>query len=140
MNPLKKEQKENIIERINFIEIELKDLDAKYKNVDWPTFSKDRDIRRNVERIAENVANACIDISKILLAGESTEMPGTYQEIVLKLGDINIVNEENAKKLAKLVRIRNILAHQYLDLEWEIIKDFIQEGPQVVKNFIESLK
>ena len=140
MNPLNKDQKQGIIERINFMKVELADLVEKYQSVDWQIYSEDREKRRNIERIIENLANASIDISKILLAGETVEIPGTYQEIILKLGELSIINKELASKIATLAKARNVLAHQYLDFKWNLLKSLIKESPAFLNEFINSLK
>lgn len=140
MNPLNKDQKQGIIERINFIKVELADLTEKYQSMDWQVYSQDRDKRRNVERIIENLANASIDISKLLLAGETVEIPGTYQEIILKLGELSIISKELASKIVLLAKTRNVLAHQYLDYKWDLIKPLIKESPIFLNEFIDALK
>ncbi len=64
MAPLNTIQKTSIIKRIDFIEIELKDL-AEYKTLDFNTYARDRKVRRDVERMIENIVNATIDIGKL---------------------------------------------------------------------------
>ncbi len=136
MTPLNKEQKQNIIERINFMQVELKDLEDKYLNITWEEYSTNREKRRNVERIIENLANAIIDVCKIYLAGETIEVPATYQDVIFKMGELNIVSSELSQKLAQLAKARNVLAHQYLDLKWDMIKNILQFAPLTIKNFI----
>ena len=45
MAPLNTIQKTSIIKRIDFIEIELKDLDE-YANLDFKTYARDRKVRK----------------------------------------------------------------------------------------------
>jgi uncharacterized protein YutE (UPF0331/DUF86 family) len=139
MTPLSKEQKDSILERITFIQVELKDFEELAVNINWPVYQDDRHKRREIERLTENLANAVIDISKIVLAGETVEIPGTYQDIILKLGEMGIVNKELAAKLANLAKARNILAHQYLDLKWDLIKPLLENAPTFLKQFITLL-
>ncbi|MBI5399866.1 DUF86 domain-containing protein [Candidatus Saganbacteria bacterium] len=134
MTPLVSEQKESITTRLAFIETELSDL-TKFKDTTWNTYQNSRDIRRNIERIAENLVNACIDIGKIILAGETDEIPGTYKEVMLKLGLKNLIPQNLAEELANLVTIRNALAHQYLDLKWDKIKGFLATGAETITQF-----
>jgi uncharacterized protein YutE (UPF0331/DUF86 family) len=136
MAPLNTIQKTSIIKRVDFIEIELKDLDE-YKNLDFSTYARDRKARRDVERITENIVNAVIDIGKIILAGEEIALPDTYREIFIKLGDSGLIDTRLAACLSDLARLRNILAHQYLDIKWEMIKDFIAQGGKEVKLFLD---
>ena len=135
MVPLNTIQKTSIIKRIDFIETELKDLNE-YKTLDFNTYARERKIRRDVERIIENIVNGIIDIGKIILAGEDVVLPDTYREIFIKLGDSGIIDTRLAGCLSDLARLRNILAHQYLDIKWEMIKDFINQGSEEVTTFL----
>ncbi|MGQ9628838.1 MAG: type VII toxin-antitoxin system HepT family RNase toxin [bacterium] len=139
MAPISRDRAESIIRRIAFIEVELGDLE-KYKDLDFETYSADRKTRRDVERIEENVVNAAIDIAKILLAGERVEMPDTYRGVMNKLGEAGIVEGELAERISDLTRIRNILAHQYLDLKWDLVENFIAEGTDVFRDFLRIVK
>jgi uncharacterized protein YutE (UPF0331/DUF86 family) len=136
---LKKDQKSDIVRRIDFIQIQLSDL-KKFTKLDWTTYQKDRDTQRNVERLAENIANATIDVCKIIIVGEDVEIPNSYREVVQKLGEVGVLEEGLALDVADYVVLRNVLAHQYLDIKWSKIKDFIVRAPQVVPKFIESIK
>ncbi|MFH1380114.1 MAG: HepT-like ribonuclease domain-containing protein [bacterium] len=139
MVPLKDNQKENIIKRLSFIDIEINDL-QKFKNLSYNEYKLKRDKRRNVERIEENILNAIIDIGKVLLLGENIEIPTTYREIFTQLGQHNVIPEKLGEELSKLVRLRNILSHQYLDLSWDYIKNFMVKGQINVKQFIKIVE
>ena len=135
MTPLNEIQKMSIAKRIDFIELELKDLEE-YGGLDFDTYSQNRKTRRDVERISENIANASIDIGKVVLAGEDIELPETYKDIFKKLVQIKIVSEDLGESLSNLARLRNILAHQYLDIKWAMIRDFIIRGKNDVQVFL----
>lgn len=72
----------------------------------WDDYLRDRDHRRNIERLAENVANASVDIAKIVLVGEDYEIPDTHRETVLQLGTVGVVDQTLA------TRLRNIPVHR----------------------------
>ena len=139
MNPANDIQRTSIVKRIDFIETELNDLDE-YKELDFETYSQNRKTRRNVERLVENIANASIDIGKIILAGEDVELPETYKDIFMKLAESTIIDNKLSEDLSDLVRLRNILAHQYLDIKWEMIKNFRDRGMDGVKIYLGIVK
>lgn len=139
MTPLNEIQKISIVKRIDFIELELKDLEE-YEGLDFDAYSQNRKVRRDVERICEDIANGVIDIGKVILAGEDIELPETYKDIFKKLVQIKMVNEELGENLSNLVRMRNILAHQYLDTKWDMIEDFIIRGKNDVKIFLTIIR
>lgn len=139
MNPVNDIQQTSIVKRIDFIETELNDMDE-YKELDFETYSQNRKTRRDIERLAENIANASIDIGKIILAGEDVTLPETYKDIFIKLAEISVIDRKLSEDLSDLVRLRNILAHQYLDIKWEMIKNFRDRGMEGVKTYLMILK
>jgi uncharacterized protein YutE (UPF0331/DUF86 family) len=108
----------------------------KFKNLTFEKYLKERDRRRNVERWVENIINALIDIGKIILASEKMKIPKTYAEVLYYLGKFAKLKENEAIKLAEFARLRNILAHEYLEVLYDKIKHFIREFPKSVQKFI----
>ncbi|MBI5701306.1 DUF86 domain-containing protein [Candidatus Saganbacteria bacterium] len=77
-----------------------------------------------------------IDICKILLAGEDIEMPNSYREVILKLAEMKILTLGKVEKIADYANLRNILAHQYLDIKWDKIRSFIANALDDYNEFI----
>ena len=103
----------------------MKELEG-FKNLEWKNYLENKPLRRNVERMIENIVNALVDISKIVLSDKTAgEIPATYGEVVLKLSELKFVEFELAEQLAESVKLRNYLAHQYLDLRWDKVKNFL---------------
>jgi uncharacterized protein YutE (UPF0331/DUF86 family) len=136
---LKDSDKINVIKRIEFIQIELEDL-KEHKELSFQEYNANRIVRRNVERMIENIANALIDISKILIANENVEIPDSYREIILKLGEIKVIDIELAKSIVEIARLRNVLAHQYLDIKWNYIRNFLTKKIDDVYEFLRTIE
>jgi uncharacterized protein YutE (UPF0331/DUF86 family) len=128
-----------IIKRIDFIQTEIRDL-SEFDKINFNQYSMDRKVQRNIERIAENVANAIIDISKILLSSKNVVIPDSYRESVLKLGELNIVELKIVENMAEIARLRNVLAHYYLDIKWEYLHKFLTKDVLFINEFLESIK
>ncbi|KYH32739.1 type VII toxin-antitoxin system HepT family RNase toxin [Neomoorella mulderi] len=139
MAPITDEQVISIIRRLRFLATELEDLKA-YGEMDYFQYQSDRKSRRDVERIIENLINAALDIAKILIAGEDLEVPETYRQAFIQLGEAGIIDKELALALAEKARTRNILAHQYLDIKWELIKDFLATGIANMEQFKQQVE
>jgi uncharacterized protein YutE (UPF0331/DUF86 family) len=138
MNPLTRNQRESIEKRIVFIESELKDLE-KYKGIDFYIYKEDRRLQRDIERMLENIANASINICKILLVGEDVTIPETYREAFLQLGRVSPINSGIIEKMAEIAKLRNILAHEYLDIRWSIVKKGLSEIG-TIKEFLREVR
>lgn len=137
MAPLDKFQKEAIIKRVVFAEKEIKDT-YKFINFNYDEFEKNIEKRKILERTIENIVNCIIDISKILLAGEKIEIPKTYAEIIKKLSDLKFISKKEAEILSNFVKLRNLLAHEYLDILWKEVKNFI-DNISIVDKFIKKV-
>jgi len=131
--------KERLIKHIRFLEEELRDYDV-FKNLSWEQYNSDRNIRRNVERWIENIVNSSIDISKLILTLEGKRLGETYREMVSLLSLVEGFDKAYIEKLAGWVALRNIIAHEYLDLRWNSIKRFIDESEPIYRRFLEQAK
>ncbi|MDI6751725.1 MAG: DUF86 domain-containing protein [bacterium] len=125
---LEREDRERVLRILDFISTEIEDFEAKFTKVDFAVYSKDRDCRRNLERCIENIVNSSLDLAKIILITEDLLIPDTYAKYFLSLHTAGLINEEDALSLGQTVRLRNILAHEYLDIRWSSIKGFLHEG------------
>jgi uncharacterized protein YutE (UPF0331/DUF86 family) len=132
-----KSSRERLIEITDFALNELRDLQT-YYNLDYNKYEKDKDTRRLVERIIENITNAVIDILKISISEKKLEMPDSYADIMEKGGSLFKLNENQLKHLIQIAKLRNILAHEYLDLKWDRIKNFLSEYQITVKTVLEQ--
>lgn len=72
-----------------------------------------------IERNFQVLAQAVIDIANRIISLENLEKPRDYHEAILRLGQGGIVPVDFARKLAPLAGFRNILVHDYLDLNWD---------------------
>jgi uncharacterized protein YutE (UPF0331/DUF86 family) len=139
MSPLSNNQLETIIKRLSFARIELSDL-FEYQNISFETYQENRSKRRNLERIIENLFNSASDIAKVIIAGENTEIPETYREAFLTLGRLSLISANNAAQMAEFSRLRNVLAHQYLDIRWEVISEFLKTGIPAINSYLDSIE
>lgn len=135
---LSQEDKANLIEHLVFLENELKDIET-FQSLTWKEYFEDRGMRRNAERWIENLVMTSLDIAKIILASEKKELPQTYRETLKVFGALYI-NESFGERLSHITELRNIIAHEYLDIRWDKIKKFIQEAEEIYKEFIYKVK
>ena len=124
---------------LDFIETEIKDISS-FKDINRKKYLEESAFRRNVERWIENLVNASIDIAKIIVASRKQPVPQTYREILLRLGIVPGFNEDTALKLSSFSKLRNILAHEYLDIKYPHIAGFVNKAPAVYKDLISSVK
>jgi uncharacterized protein YutE (UPF0331/DUF86 family) len=136
--PLGKEEQARLARIVEFLRTELADLHA-FSSLRYAEYEADRHRRRSLERCIENIVNASLDIAKILLVGEGLPIPATYKEYFLQLSAIgDFLEESAAEDLARWTRLRNILAHEYLDIRWQRIREFLDSGWQSYETLLNA--
>jgi uncharacterized protein YutE (UPF0331/DUF86 family) len=90
-------------------------------NRDRSEFDQDPYLRDIVERNLEVASQCVIDICHRLISLEKGRKPGDYYEAILLMGELNILPSEFARHLAPIAGFRNILVHQYISVNWDIV-------------------
>lgn len=133
------EERERLIRFVDFMESELADF-GKFSSVDWKSYSSDRDLRRNLERWIENLVNCSIDMAKVILVAEGKAIPSTYREVLRGLGTTSLFDEKFGGDISRWASLRNILAHEYLDVRWDSIRRFLDHSEPDYKALVKSIR
>lgn len=131
--------KSRLIYLVDFLKTELDDFPI-FKNIIDKEYQTDSYKRRNVERWVENIVNSSIDIAKVLLASEGRRLPQTYRLILNDLSYLEEFDGDIAIKLSTHSKLRNILAHEYMDIRFNQIKDFLVEPDKTYQYLIDYVK
>jgi uncharacterized protein YutE (UPF0331/DUF86 family)/predicted nucleotidyltransferase len=135
---LTREDEANLVEHLTFLENELSEME-KFKKLTWKEYAEVGSKRRDVERWIENLVMASLDIAKIILSSEKKELPQTYRE-TLKLFGAFYISESFGENMSQFAELRNIIAHEYLDIRWNRIQKFIDAADDLYKEFIPRAK
>lgn len=133
------EQREKLLLRLQFLNRELREVED-FKKLTLEEYENNIIQRRNIERWAETIINAIIDVSKIILASEQELMPRSYEYALRDIAILTGLNREEAEKFAKFAALRNILAHEYLEVLYKRIQNFIKEFPSLYQKISEFLE
>ena len=137
---MRRADRSKLISSLDYLLKELPFLSGYEREVDWKVYQTQRSKRLEIERWVESLINATLDISKVLLTAGSEEVPETSREILFKVGSLVFDREVKAEAFSELAKIRNTLAHRYLDVKWEDIKRFLQLVPEVYPLFLDFVK
>ncbi len=83
---------------------------------------------------------AIVDISKIIMSSRKKLIPETYRESVVKASQILKLPNEFVGKFERWTKLRNIITHEYLDIKWKKISNFIQNSEPYLQKFISAVK
>ena len=127
-----------LLEYLTFLENECSDAQT-LSAVTRKEYFENRNTRRNLERWIENCVMSTLDITKIILASEKRAVPQTYKDMLSEFG-VLFVSDAFANDFSEYASLRNILAHEYLDLRWERIEHFLRNAMPLYKKFISAVK
>lgn len=116
---------------LDFIDTELKDRDQ-FRAVTLERYRTDRNLRRNLDRWAEMLINAVIDVGKIILGSAQRPVPYTYGQILADL-EASEPFSDLAGRLKPLATLRNVLAHEYLELRFGRVTSFVADGAGTIE-------
>ncbi len=72
------------------------------------------------------IVNRCIDLAEEVIVSRNLGIPTTYREHFYLLYENAIINEELYEKLSSLVKIRNLIAHEYYRFKMDDIFEALQ--------------
>lgn len=84
-------------------------------------------LRDVAERNLEVAAQCCIDICNRIIALENARKPEDYYEAIQQQGELGVLPSTFADRLAPLAGFRNVLAHQYLGVDWDEVYSYLQQ-------------
>ena len=128
------QDEENLKRTLSFFEEQMT-LYAYFADLSEKEYTNNIHQRNDVERWIENIVNASIDMSKIILASEKKTIPDTYKNVIKHAAWALKLEEDFAERFERWVKLRNVLAHEYLDLKWKRISGFIQNSEGCFKSF-----
>ena len=90
-----------------------------FKSKDKEEILQDPYLQDIIERNLEVSAQSVIDIANRIISIESLKKPLDYFDAIMRLGGAGILPLKFAEKLAPIAGFRNILVHDYLDIDWD---------------------
>lgn len=92
------------------------------------------------ERGLQLAAETLFDIGNHILAGQFNLSPPTYEEIPQKLLEQGVISEELRGRLQGLGGLRNILVHDYLEVDHGQLHGFLREELDCFESFAEEVE
>ena len=112
--------------KVGLIQTDLGEL-IRFKDLSLEEISKDYDKHKVIERIFEIIINEAIDINQHLIAeSDLGKLPFDFKTSFTLLSKLEIYPEDFGLKIAQSVGLRNILVHQYRELDEKIFYESIE--------------
>jgi len=99
----------------------------KARSMPFVQFKADKAIMKATEHCLQLSIQSLLDISHYIIANNNLPRPNDNREAILTLGNHGIIPDDFAQKIAPLANLRNLLIHEYLDIDLARIYEHIQD-------------
>lgn len=108
----------------------------KYSRVD---IEDNIDIRGAIERYLYLAIQSAIDLAEAIIAYKDFRKPTTMTEAFYILNEEGLISDDLTKKLTKIVGFRNIVAHDYEKIDYDIVFDILRNKLKDVEKFLTEI-
>jgi len=112
----------------------------RYKGLSRVDIENNIDIRGAVERYLYLVTQSTIDLAESIIAHKKLRKPTTMAESFHILHEAGVISGELKHKLVQMTGFRNVIAHAYEDLDYDIVFDILHNVKEDINAFLETLE
>jgi len=111
----------------------------RYKVYTRKQIEEDIDIRGAVERYLYLAVQSAIDLAEALVSAKNLRKPTTFSETFYILEEAGLISLELREELVKMAGFRNIIAHDYADVDYDIVFDVLQDKLADLEKFLQAV-
>ncbi len=110
-----------------------------YRLADEKTFIKDPLVYGNAERYLQLAIQCVLDISNHVVADLRLNLPSDNRELFQMLANQRILSPSLSKKLTAMAGFRNILVHEYLEIDRRRVYGVLKNSLGDFETFIRAV-
>jgi len=110
-----------------------------YKNITVEDLQNDFTLRGAVERYLYLAVQATIDLAEALISYKDLRRPSTFSESFEILNEHNIISKSTKTNMIQMARFRNRIAHDYGDMNYNIVHDILINRITDIDIFLEEI-
>jgi uncharacterized protein YutE (UPF0331/DUF86 family) len=132
--------------RVDAVEVRLQRLEAVVSELERLSRIDPGEIRRDtsrmwgVERGLQLGAEILFDVGSHILVAEYGVSPQEYKEILTRLANQDVISRQLADRLEGLAGFRNILVHDYLELDPDKVLEALKQAPEDFSDFARDIQ
>ncbi len=100
----------------------------------------DLTLRGAVERYLYLVVQTAIDLAEAVVSYRGFRKPATFSETFYILNEENVIANELTEKMVKMTGFRNIIAHDYEEIDYSIVYDILNTGTNDIRDFLKAIE
>jgi len=111
-----------------------------YSQMTLQDYQEDENVQDIVERNLQLSIQCCIDIGSYIISRQRLKVPDDEENVFVILGENQVISNELAQKVKGMIKFRNILVHDYLEIDsirvHKIITNGLRDFDQFAKEVI----
>ncbi|MEW6070703.1 MAG: DUF86 domain-containing protein [Nitrospirota bacterium] len=111
----------------------------RYRNRSKKEIEGNIDIKGAVERYLYLAVQSTIDLAEAIIAYKNFRKPTTMSEAFYILNEEDFISDKLVGRLAKMVGFRNIVAHDYEKIDYDIVLDVLQNKLKDIETFLKEI-
>jgi uncharacterized protein YutE (UPF0331/DUF86 family) len=125
----------------NLLLRKLNDLDtyrrqlAEFTTMSLENYRQDWKSQRIVERTLQIMIECCADIANHVISDDGLRAPKSYADCFLVLQEQRVVSESLGPRLVQMAKFRNVVVHQYDEVDAEIVVSILRSHLDVFTDF-----
>jgi uncharacterized protein YutE (UPF0331/DUF86 family) len=108
--------------------------------LDRSAFVADRTHQLVAERLLERIIGRMIDVNYHIITERDGLPPKDFHESFAKLGRLGILSTELAEALAPAAGLRNRLAHEYNEIDYQKLYDALGEARLTIPRYLAAVE
>jgi len=109
-----------IYRKVSELELYLKQM-QEFSALSADGYRNDWKIQRIVERTLQMMIETCADVASHLVSDRGMRTPSSYADTFEVLSENNIISEELCVIMEKMAKFRNVVVHQYEQVDADIV-------------------
>lgn len=121
-------ERDVILRKLALLEEYLRDLEEVKTDYNLEDFMANKVIRRYTERTLQIAIEACLDIANHIISYQGLREPLDNKDSFQVLFEEEIIPKELTERLKKMAQFRNVVVHDYIRVNPEIVFAIVQKN------------
>lgn len=102
-------------------------------------YLKDDYLRFSTERLIQLIVECATDINNHVVVETKNRPPEDYRTSFLKAAEVGLITQELAKKIQGSAGMRNILVHEYMDIDHTLVFEVVPKTLTYYRQYLKQV-
>ena len=111
-----------------------------YHKYTYEQIINDLTLRGAIERYLYLLVQSALDLAEALISYKKLRRPATFTECFIILNEAKLIDKDLMQKMIKMAKFRNIITHDYEELDYEIVYDIFKNRIIDIEDFTNMIQ